>query len=397
MIRRRAESEVRARLASQAAVALLGPRQVGKTTLARQIAAEVGAVYLDLETESARSLLAEPRLNLEAFEARLVVLDEIHHAPELFGELRGIIDRGRLRGNRTGRFLILGSASMDLLRQTGESLAGRIAYVPLNPIDASEVSADRSMQTDLWVRGGFPDSYLAPTEESSLVWRRDFIRTYLQRDVASFGRRLPEETLSRLWTMLAHSQGTRLNSARLASGLGVSAPTVSNYIDLLVDLLLVRRLRPFRSNTGKRLVKAPRIYVRDSGIVHALLGLRDFQAVVGHPVVGPSWEAFAIESLLSVAPYPTHASYYRTARGAEIDLVLELPGRSRPWAVEFKRTLTPSRALGRGFHSARKDLDPERSFVVYAGQERYALPQGVAAVSLPQMAALVKEACDGAR
>lgn len=392
MIQRRVYSEVRARLASQPAVGLIGPRQVGKTTLARQIAEDVGAVYLDLESRSARSFLAEPVLNLKEFEDRLVVLDEIHHAPEIFRELRGMIDRGRQRGLRTGRFLILGSASMDLLRQTGESLAGRIAYVPLNPIDASEVPADSSRQTALWVRGGFPDSFLAPTDDLSLVWRRDLIRTYLQRDVAAFGRRLPEETLGRLWTMLAHSQGTRLNSARLASSLGVSSPTIGNYIDLLVDLLLVRRLRPFRSNIGKRLVKAPRVYVRDSGIVHALLGLRDFQAVAGHPVAGPSWEGFALETLLSVAPYPTHASYYRTARGAEIDLVLELPGRSRPWAIEFKRTSTASRALGRGFHSARKDLSPERSFLVYAGQERYALPRGVEAISLRDMATLVKEA-----
>ena len=231
MIQRRAFSELRARLASQPAVGLIGSRQVGNTTLARQIAEDLGAVYLDLESGSARSFLAEPALNLEGFQDRLVVLDEIHHAPEIFRELRGIIDRGRQRGIRTGRFLILGSASLDLLRQTGESLAGRIAYVPLNPIDASEVPADRSKQTALWVRGGFSDSFLAPTEDLSLNWRRDLIRTYLQRDVAAFGRRLPEEKLGRLWTMLAHSQGTRLNSAKLASGLGVSSPTIGNYID----------------------------------------------------------------------------------------------------------------------------------------------------------------------
>ena len=391
MIRRRVLSDVRESLRNQAAVALIGPRQVGKTTLARQIADEVDAVYFDLESSSDRSMVAEPALNLEPFEDKLVVLDEIHRAPEIFRELRGMIDRGRRRGRRTGRFLILGSASMDLLHQSGESLAGRIAYVPLDPIDASEVPADPVAQSALWARGGFPDSYTAPTDELSLAYRRDLVRTYLQRDVSAFGRRVPEETLGRLWTMLAHSQGTRLNAARLASGLGVSAPTVTSYIDLLVDLLLVRRLRPCHSNVGKRMVKAPRVYVRDSGILHALLGLRDLRAVAGHPVAGPSWEGFAIETLLSVVPYPTHPSYYRTARGAEIDLVLELPGRSRPWAIEFKRTMNPSRALGKGFHSARKDLSPERSFVVYAGQERYLLAHDVEAISLRDMAGLVKE------
>lgn len=392
MIRRRVLSDVRESLRNQAAVALIGPRQVGKTTLAHQIADEVDAVYFDLESSSDRSMVAEPALNLEPFEDKLVVLDEIHRAPEIFRELRGMIDRGRRRGTRTGRFLILGSASMDLLHQSGESLAGRIAYVPLDPIDASEVPADPVAQSALWVRGGFPDSYTAPTDELSLAYRRDLVRTYLQRDVSAFGRRVPEETLGRLWTMLAHSQGTRLNAARLASGLGVSAPTVTSYIDLLVDLLLVRRLRPCHSNVGKRMVKAPRVYVRDSGILHALLGLRDLRAVAGHPVAGPSWEGFAIETLLSVVPYPTHPSYYRTARGAEIDLVLELPGRSHPWAIEFKRTMNPSRALGKGFHSARKDLSPERSFVVYAGQERYLLAHDVEAISLRDMAELVREA-----
>lgn len=388
MIQRRVLADVRESLRSQAAVALIGPRQVGKTTLALQIAGEVDAVYLDLESSSDRSLVAEPALNLEPFEDQLVVLDEIHRAPEIFRELRGMIDRGR----RTGRFLLLGSASMDLLQQSGESLAGRIAYIPLDPIDASEVPAEPVVQSAPWVRGGFPDSFKSPTDELSLEYRRDLVRTYLQRDVSAFCRRVPEETLGRLRTMLALSQGTEVNAARLASGLGVSAPTVTNYIDLLVDLLLVRRLRSFHGNVGKRLVKAPKVYVRDSGILHALLGLRDLRAVTGHPVAGPSWEGFAIETLLSVAPYPTHPSYYRTVRGAETDLVPELPGKSRPWAIEFKRTLNPSRALGKGFHSARKELSPERSFVVYAGQERYSLAHDVEAISLREMAGLVREA-----
>ena len=261
----------------------------------------------------------------------------------------------------------------------------------MNPIDVLEDSSSRETHTALWLRGGFPDSFLARSDDTSLLYRRDLIRTYLQRDVAAFGRRIPEETLGRLWTILAHGQGCRLNAAKLASGLPISAPTVDSYIDLLADLLLVRRLRPFHSNVGKRLTNAPRVYIRDSGIVHALLGLRDFHAVTEHPVVGPRWEGFVVETLLGAAPYPTHASYYRSAHGAEIDLVLELPWRLRPWAIEVKRTLTPNRALSRGFHIARQDVSPERSFVVYAGEERYALSRGVEAISLPDLAALLRE------
>ena len=389
VIQRRAEIEVRTRLAKQAAVGLIGPRHVGKTTMAQRLAAETDAVYLDLESPGDRDRLLEPRLNLEAYADRLVVLDEIHRAPETFRELRGMIDQGRLRGNRTGRFLILGSASIRMLRQSGESLAGRIAYVDLNPVDATEVPPDSGEQTRLWLRGGFPDSLLASSDASSMAYRRDLVRTYLQRDIPAFGRRVPEETLGRLWRMLANSQGSPLNAARLASGLGVSASTVMNYVDLLVDLLLVRKLQPCHSNLGKRMTKAPKVYVRDSGILHALLGLRDFHDVTGHPVTGSSWEGFVIETLVSVAPYPTHASYYRASGGAKIDLVLRLPGRTRPWAIECKRTSAPGAALGRGFYEACKDLVPERCFVVYPGEDNYAFADRAEAISLPQMAALL--------
>ena len=392
MIYRSASAHVRKRLNAIPAVALIGPRQVGKTTLARQIGDELGAIYFDLESSADRAWIAEPRLNLEPYEDRLVILDEIHRAPEIFRDLRGMIDSGRRRGIRSGRFLILGSASMDLLRQSGESLAGRIGYVELNPVDATEVARDRKSQTDLWLRGGFPDSLLARSDKESLRYREDLIRTYLQRDVAAFGRRVPEETLGRLWAMLANGQGTRLNAARLASGLAVSAPTVVSYIDLLVDLLLVRRLRPYHSNLGKRLVKAPRVYVRDSGIVHALLGLEDLDAVRRHPIVGPSWEGFVIETLLGSAPYPNHASYYRSAGGAGIDLVLELPGRQRPWAIEIKRTRAPQRAIGRGFHSARADVNPERSFLVYAGERRQSLAHGIEALGVRELAKILRRA-----
>ena len=389
MIERHAFHSLRKALGRQAAVALIGPRQVGKTTLALDIAGESGALYLDLEARAERAKLADPALFLRSYEDRLVILDEVHRVPELFSELRGLIDQGRRRGKRTGRFLILGSASVDLLRQSGESLAGRIEYVELNPLSVLEAGEDGDSLNLLWVRGGFPDSFLAQDNDDSLAFRSNFIRTYLERDVQQFGWQIPAETLERLWTMLAHGQGTLLNTSKLASGLSVSARTVTGYIDLLADLLLVRRLRPFYANVRKRLVKSPKVYVRDSGIVHALLGITDHNSLAGHPVVGASWEGFVIENLLSVAPAGTRASFYRTSAGAEIDLVLELPGSRAPWAIEIKRGL--SGALGKGFRNAVEDVKPERSFVVMAGAERYPVAENVEAIGLREMATVLRE------
>jgi predicted AAA+ superfamily ATPase len=386
MIPRRIERAVREALDRQAAVALVGPRQVGKTTLARSIAEDIPSVYLDLEAPEDRRKLADPALFLREYEDRLVVLDEIHRTPEVFQVLRGLIDEGRRHGRRTGRFLLLGSASMDLLRQSGESLAGRIAYVEMGPIDALEAGPDNNEVNSLWLRGGFPDSYLAADDQESLQWRKDFIRTYLERDVPMLGPRIPAETLERLWTMLAHSQGGLLSASPLAAALMASAQTVTRYIDLLVDLLLVRRLRPFHSNQGKRLVKSPKIYIRDSGVVHALLNIGDRAALAGHPVVGASWEGFVIETLTNAAPARTLPGFYRTAAGAEIDLVLELPG-GPLWAIEIKRGLTPK--LERGFHHARADLNPERSFVVYSGTDRFPLADGVIAIGLSELAEML--------
>ena len=387
MIRRRTYRTVREALARQAAVALIGPRQVGKTTLAHEIGEEAEALYLDLETSADREKLADPALFLQAYEDRLVILDEIHRTPELFQELRGLIDQGRRRGKRTGRFLILGSASMDLLKQSGESLAGRIEYVEMNPLDVREAAPDADSMKTLWVRGGFPDSFLAASEDDSFAFRQNFIRTYLERDVPQFGRRIPAETLERLWTMLSHDQGTLLNASKLAAGLSISAPTVTSYIDLLIDLLLVRRLEPFHTNVKKRLVKSPKIYVRDSGLVHALLGIEDHNELAGHPVVGTSWEGFVIENLIAIAPPRTRASFYRTSAGAEIDLLLELPGEHGLWAVEIKRGL--SAKPSKGFHSARDDLKPKRSFVVYSGEAHYPLAKDIEAIGLREMAKLL--------
>ncbi|MGE5154935.1 MAG: ATP-binding protein [Bdellovibrio bacteriovorus] len=388
MIPRAIRSKVEAALARQAAVALIGPRQVGKTTLAHEIAATRPSIYLDLEATADRDKLADPVLFLSKQTDKLVVLDEIHRVPALFEALRGIIDAGRRAGNRTGRFLILGSAAIDLLRQSGETLAGRIAYVDIAPLAVGEV--EPADITRLWLRGGFPDSFLAATDGDSLGLRESFIRTYLERDVPMFGPRIPAETLRRLWTMLAHNQGTLLNASRLASGLSISAPTVTNYIDLLVDLLLVRRLPPFYANVGKRLVKSPKTYVRDSGLTHALLNIETYEDLLGHPVSGPSWEGFVIENLIVAAPSRTMASFYRTAAGAEIDLLLELEGQRGTWAVEIKRGL--SAKPQRGFYQAVEDIQPAKAFVVHAGEDSYPISEGIEAIGLRELAGLLSGA-----
>ncbi len=375
----------------QAAVGLIGPRQVGKTTLALEIAERRDALYLDLESSTDRAKLSDPNLFLGQFEHRLVVLDEIHRAPQLFRDLRGLIDRGRRKGRRTGRFLILGSASIDLLRQSSESLAGRIEFVRLNPFNVMEIEHEPPPLLSLWVRGGFPDSLLAATDSDSTAFRRSFIQTYLHRDIADLtGARLPAETMERLWRMLAHSQGSLLNSSKLAGSLGVSSSTVSRYVDLLVDLLLVRRLKPSRANVGKRLVKTPKVYVRDSGLVHALLEIHDYNALAGHPVAGSSWEGFVIENLLRVAPPGTQAGFYRTRAGAEVDLVLHLPGENAPWAIEVKLGLAPRPS--RGLHSGRTDLMPGRTFLVGSGEDRYPVAEGIDVIGVRELAGIVGRA-----
>lgn len=392
MIPRQAQTIIESALSRQAAVAVIGPRQVGKTTLARTIADTKPSIYLDLEAAADRAKLTDPVLFLGQQTDKLVVLDEIHRMPEIFQELRGIIDEGRRTGKRFGRFLILGSAAIDLLRQSGETLAGRIEYVNLGPLHALEIDAGDEYLNRLWLRGGFPDSYLSSSIEDSYRFRVNLIRTYLERDVPMFGPRIPAETLERLWTMLAHNQGTLLNASRLASGLGVSAPTVTNYIGLLVDLLLVRRLPPFHANIGKRLVKSPKTYVRDSGLVHALLGIETQDDLMGHPVSGASWEGFVIETLLAVAPERTKASFYRTAAGAEIDLLLEFGSKHGTWAIEIKRSLAPK--VEKSFHSAIDDLNPSRVFIVYPGTDRYPKSKNIDVISVYDMAQEIKALSD---
>ena len=390
MIPRSLRARLKERLRQFPAVALLGPRQVGKTTLARALAEEGGqsppspveaGVYLDLEDPADQEKLADARGYLGTKRGRLVILDEIHRAPHLFHTLRGIIDERIRDGEPSGQFLILGSASIELLRQSGESLAGRIAYLELGPLDVREV--EERDQARLWMRGGFPRSFLAPTDADSAVWREQFIRTYLERDIPALGPRIPAQTLRRFWTMLAHSQGGLWNAASLARSLAVDGKTVARYVDLLADLLLVRRLPPFHANVRKRLAKSPKVYVRDSGIVHALLRLDDLESVLGHPIAGASWEGFVIETLLRAAPERTQASFYRTASGVEIDIVLELPG-ARVWAIEIKRGLAP--AVSRGFRVAIDDVQPDRAFIVHGGEDRYPKGSGVEAIGLRELA-----------
>lgn len=362
---------------------LLGPRQVGKTTLARDIADAwpAGATYLDLERPADRRRLDDTDGYLRSQSARLVVLDEVHRLPGLFEVLRGVIDDNRRTGHRTGQFLLLGSASLDLMHMSSESLAGRVSHVDLAGVNIDEARDVGIDEDTLWLRGGFPDSLSSHTHAGSLQWREDLIRSYLEREVPMFAPRIPAETLRRLWTMVAHTSGGLLNSSRLAAGLAVSGPTVDRYLDLLVDLGLLRRLQPWHTNTGKRLVRSPKVYVRDTGLLHALLGLRNVDEVLGHPAAGPSWESFVVEAVIDAAPRDLRPFHYRTARGDEVDLVLVRGGRPEV-AVEIKRST--SSAVSGGFRRAIADLGVRSAFLAHphTGSEAYRTDDGVTVTGL---------------
>ena len=373
---------VRQALADNAATVLLEPRQVGKSTLARTIAADKPAsIYLDLELDEDLRKLEDAASYLRTTAGNLTIIDEVHRAPHLFATLRSLIDERRRAGQRTGEFLLLGSASLDLVQQSAETLAGRVTYIELQPVGPSDSSRANIAIDQLWLRGGFPDSLLAADDAASLRWRKAFIRSYLERDIPMFAPRMPSTTIGRLWTMLAHGQGTMLNTARLGQGLAVSAPMAGRYIDLLVDLLLVRRLNPWSGNLGKRLVRSPKLYVRDSGLVHALLDIGTVDQLLGHPVVGASWEGMAIEALVEAAGPHAQYSFYRTAAGAEIDLVIERGGQVA-FAIEIKRSTAPK--IEQGFFIGANDIGAARKLVVTPSGDRYPIRDGAEVMPLLQ-------------
>ena len=385
--------EITQSLSQIPAVAILGPRQVGKTTLAHAVAQKStqsgqAAIYLDLENAEDLQKLKDPTHYLGLHADKLVILDEIQRRPDLFMALRGIIDMRRREGRGNGRFLLLGSATNELLRQSSESLAGRIHYSELAGLNPFEIeNADGKPLQQLWLRGGFPDSYAAADDKASYSWRQNFIRTYLERDIPQLGPRIPAATLMRFWTMLAHSQGELLNASKLASALGVESVTISRYLDLMVDLLLVRRLEPWYGNVKKRLVKSPRTYVRDSGIVHALLQIPNYDTLLGHPILGKSWEGFIIETIINALPSGANAFFYRTSAGAEIDLVIEF-GLDQYWAIEIKASRTPS--VKKGFHIACTDLNAESKFIIYTGSDEFPSSNNTTVLSLARFIARLR-------
>jgi hypothetical protein len=379
MINRRILPAIEYSLTDFPAVALLGPRQAGKTTLARIIASQhPDSLYLDLERPSDLAKLAEPELFLSRYADQLIVLDEIQRRPELFTVLRALIDEKR----SPGRFLLLGSASPQLLRQASESLAGRISFHELAPFDVSEINPAQFELQNLWLRGGYPLSWLAKSDASSFAWRESFIATHLERDIPSFGIRVPGTTLHRFWQMLAHLHGQLWNASRLASGFGVSAPTVQHYLDILEATYMLRRLPPLQANLGKRLVKSPKVYLRDSGILHALLGITSLNDLAGHPVVGASWEGWVLEQIAQLIESQWQLSFYRTASGAEIDIVAERGKRKIGFEIKFSSSPAPAK----GFWSAMEDLKLEQAYIVAPIENGYPLATNVEVVPATELA-----------
>ena len=379
MLERQITQRLQATIAQVPAVALLGARQVGKTTLAKTIAKDIDSIYLDLEAPEDLLKLSDPTSFLSGHADKLVILDEIQRSPELFLVLRGLIDKSREQGRRAGQFLLLGSASIDLMRQSSESLAGRISYIEMSGLNLAEIDRNQQHRQTLWLRGGFPDSYLAADDDVAMDWLENLIRTYLERDIPQMGFRVPAARLRRLWTMLAHLQGETINYSKLASNLEVDAKTVSHYIDILTDLLLIRRLEPWHTNVKKRLVKSPRYYVRDSGILHRLLGINSYDTLLSNPVLGKSWEGFAVENILSVLPSRAESYFYRTAAGAEVDLVIKMPS-SEIWAIEIKHGVAPK--IGKHYSQTCNDVGAAHKYILYGGDDEFAVRNDVKIISL---------------
>lgn len=385
MIRRQIENRIREAIDHFPVVALIGGRQVGKTTLAKLLrdGEPDSCVYLDLERPSDLSKLRDPEAYLELHANKLVILDEVQRSPEIFAVIRALVDADR----RNGRFLVLGSASPDLIRQSSESLAGRILYIELSPLALGEIELSAANARALWLRGGYPDSYLAGSDAQSLQWREAFIKTYLERDIPALGIRIPSTMLDRFWRMIAHSQGQLWNASKIGGSLGVTAPTAGHYLDVLEDTFVVRQLRPYFTNLKKRLVKSPKVYLRDSGLLHALLQLETLEDVLGHPMAGASWEGWVIEQVLASAPDNWRPWFYRTSGGAEIDLLVERTGGQPPLAFEIKRATNP--VPGKGFWSALRDLELSEGYVICPCDEAYPLGSGVSTLPVTLLPAFM--------
>jgi uncharacterized protein len=392
MIHRALEDKLIQGLKSMPVVVILGPRQVGKTTLALEFAKPLldkPVHYLDLELDSDLAKLDDAEGYLRRFENQLLVIDEVQRKPDLFRVIRELVDIRKRAGERAGHFLLLGSASKKLLQQSSETLAGRIRYLELTPFTASELN-----QTDplgfsvekLWFRGGFPDSYLADSEEESWNWRQDFISTYVEKDIPLFGPQVPATRMKRFWTMLAHYHGQQANLSKIAKSLDVSHTTIKTYMDILQDFFMVRQVQPWSGNTKKRLVKTPKIYLRDSGLLHNLMNIHTFDHLLGHPVVGASWEGFVVENILNNISSSWTPSYYRSSNQAEIDLVLE-KNNQEVWAIEVKRSIAPT--LSVGFHSACEDIGATKKIVVYSGKDRFPMKGGVEVMGLAEFLKMV--------
>jgi len=382
MLRRNIINKLKEAIKNNATVALLGMRQVGKTTLAHSVSKDFPAIYLDLESPEDLLKLSDPVLFFSLHNDKLIILDEIQRAPEIFAILRSVIDKNRRLGHGNAQFLFLGSASMDLLRQSSESLAGRISYIEMGGLNLLEIANNKAALRKLWLRGGFPESYLAKNDVLAMTWLENLIRTYLERDIPQMGFKIPATRLRRLWTMLAHLQGEEVNFSKLAANLEVDGKTARHYIDILVDLLLVRRLEPWHANVKKRLVKSPRFYIKDSGILHRLLGITNHDALLSNPVIGKSFEGFAIENILSAIPNNTESYFYRTAAGAEIDLVLKISSKEL-WAIEIKNNSAPK--VGRGFYQACEDVKATKKYIVYGGDDEFPIQNNITVISLRKL------------
>ncbi|MDH4101357.1 MAG: ATP-binding protein [Nitrospirota bacterium] len=386
IIRGRLNTLIEHSLSKYPVIGLIGPRQAGKTTLAKTLQGTLPkkSVYLDLELSSDLSKLHSPELYLKQFSDDLVIIDEIQRMPSLFPLIRALVDQNRVNG----RFLILGSASPALIRQASESLAGRIRYHELTPFTLDE-TRPRSQKdvARLWLRGGYPNSYLSENDDDSLSWRDAFIKTYLEMDIPQLGIRVPAIQLRRFWTMLAHLNGQLWNASQIAGSLGISPPTARHYLDILEDTFIVRQLQPYHVNIKKRLVKSPKVYMRDTGILHALLSLKDRDSLMGHPTVGSSWESFVIEQILAIVPERWKAFFYRTSAGAELDLLL-VDEKGRTIGIEIKHSAAP--VVTRGFWSALEDVSCSRGFVVYPGDESYPLGENVVTVPIRELSRIVE-------